>query len=177
MIGMDETAHTSSPEAPEFDQRGTVEPGAQPAAEPGRRAGMSSRQWWSLVVIVPVVLIGAFLAARALGGDDGPTVGMRITDATDIDDAGDVDWFYRIPPGTAQRIAAGEIVEIVPSELVVELNDTIRIVNDDSSAHVVGVFFVGAGETVTQRFQSVGVLEGECSVHPSGSFSLRVVDA
>jgi plastocyanin len=134
---------------------------------------MSRGQWLALALIVPVVLIGAFVAARTLGGDDGPSVGMRIADA-DVEDA---DWFYRIPAGTADRIAAGEPVEIVPAELTVELGDTIRIVNDDSSAHIVGVFFVGAGETVTQQFQSVGVLEGECSVHPSGSFSLRVVDA
>lgn len=147
-----------------------------PASEdsPVVRAGMSTRQWWLLALIVPVVLIGAFVAARALGGDDGPSVGMRITEADGVEEA---DWFYRIPAGTAERIAAGEAVEIVPAELVVELGDTIRIVNEDSSAHVVGVFFVGAGETVTQQFQSVGVLEGECSVHPSGSFSLRVVDA
>jgi hypothetical protein len=34
---------------------------------------------------------------------------------------------------------------------------------------------VAAGETLTQRFKSEGVLEGDCSVHPSGSFTLRVV--
>lgn len=139
-----------------------------------RRAGMSGRQWLALALIVPVVLIGAFVAIRTFGGDDGPSVGMRIANAQGVEDA---DWFYRIPAGTADRIAAGEPVEIVPAELTVELGDTIRIVNDDSSAHIVGVFFVGAGETVTQQFQSVGVLEGECSVHPSGSFSLRVIDA
>lgn len=144
-----------------------------PGDEPIRRAGMTRRQWLALALIVPVVLIGAFVAARAVGGDDGPRVGMRLAEA-DVEDA---DWFYRIPAGTADRIAAGEAVEIVPAELTVELGDTIRIVNDDTSAHIVGVFFVGAGETVTQQFQSVGVLEGECSVHPSGSFSLRVVDA
>ncbi len=138
------------------------------------RVGMSGRQWLALALIVPVVLIGAFVAAREFGGDDGPRVGIRLAEAEDV---GDVDWSYRIPAGTADRIAAGEAVEIVPAELTVELGDTIRIVNEDSSAHIVGVFFVGAGETVTQQFQSVGVLEGECSVHPSGSFSLRVVDA
>ena len=40
-----------------------------------------------------------------------------------------------------------------------------------------GVFFVAAGETLTQRFNNVAVLEGECSVHPSGSFTLRVVES
>ena len=165
MNGMNDINDTNAP------------PADRPAhgVEPTRRGGMSTRQWWSLALIVPVVLIGAFVAAREFGGgDDGPSVGMRITEAAGVED---VDWFYRIPVGTADRIAAGEAVEIVPAELVVQLGDTIRIVNDDSSAHIVGVFFVGAGEPVTQQFQSVGVLEGDCSVHPSGSFSLRVIDA
>jgi hypothetical protein len=38
------------------------------------------------------------------------------------------------------------------------------------------VFFVAAGETLTQRFNSPAVLAGECSVHPSGAFTLRVVE-
>ena len=57
------------------------------------------------------------------------------------------------------------------------VGESIRIVNDDVVGHVVGVFYVGAGETLTQRFDSPGELSGECSVHPSGSFTLRIVEA
>lgn len=138
-----------------------------------RRGGMSARQWVAIAILVPLVAIGAFVASRALGGDDGPP-GLQIGAAGD--DVSEFDWDYVIPPGTADRINRGETVEIVPGELTVEVGDTIRIVNDDIVDHVVGVFYVRAGSTLTQRFQSAGVLEGTCSVHSSGAFVLNVVE-
>lgn len=126
-------------------------------------------------------VVSATLAVAVLGGayqlgarsdDDEPASGIDITSASD---ATVFDHDFLIPEGTAERIADGEQIEIVPAELVVEVGDTLRIVNEDSSDHVVGVFFVAAGETLTQRFNSEAVLEGECSVHPSGAFTLRVV--
>lgn len=142
-----------------------------PVAEPARRGGMSRRQWVILIVLVPVVLIGAFAIGRAVRGGDDSAPGLQLDGA---DDATEFDWDYVIPEGTAARINAGENVEIVPADLTVHVGDTIRITNNDVSDHIVGVFFVGAGETLTQRFKSAGVLAGECSVHPSGSFTLRV---
>ena len=125
-----------------------------------------------LAILVPVVLAGAYLIGSR-SGDERRSAGIDVTSA---DDETEFDFDYVIPPGTAERIAAGEPVEIVPAELVVEVGDSLRIVNEDSSDHIVGVFFVAAGETLTQRFNSVALLEGECSVHQSGSFSLRVVE-
>lgn len=148
-------------------------PAPHDESEVRRRGGMSATQWLLLAIIVPVVLVLAFLLGRALDGSDDPAVGLRIGAA---DDASEFDWDYRIPRGTADRIAAGVAVEIVPAELTVHVGDTIRIVNEDTAAHIVGAFFVGAGETLTQRFQSAGELEGTCSVHPSGSFTLRVLE-
>lgn len=140
-------------------------------AAPVHRAGMSGLQWLLLIVIVPLVVVAAVVGARAVGSDDPVAPGLQLGNA---EDAQSFDWDYVIPPGTAARIDAGEKVEIVPAELIVRVGDTIRIVNNDTADHIVGVFFVGAGETLTQRFQSVGVLQGECSVHPSKSFTLRV---
>lgn len=131
---------------------------------------MSRTQWITLVVLVPVVIISALLIGGMLA-DDGAGGAVSISDASE-ETAFDYD--FVIPPGTADRIAAGEEVEIVPAELDVHVGDSIRIVNDDSEGHVVGLFYVGAGETLTQRFNSEGVLEGECSVHPSGEFTLVV---
>jgi hypothetical protein len=134
---------------------------------------VSRRQWVVLAVLVPAILIGAFAIRQAVQSDDDPIPGLQLDDA---DEATEFDWDYLIPKGTAARINAGELVEIVPAELTVELGDTIRIVNADIVDHIVGVFYVGAGETLTQRFKSAGVLEGECSVHPSGAFTLTVLD-
>lgn len=135
-------------------------------------ARMSRIQIVVVAVLVPVVLVAAFLIGANTGGDD-TSAGIDVTRA---DDATEFEHDYLIPAGTAERIEAGESIEIVPAELVVEVGDALRIVNEDSADHVVGVFFVAAGETLTQRFNSTAVLEGECSVHPSGSFTLRVVE-
>lgn len=134
---------------------------------------MSRRQWIIVAILVPLVAIGSFLTSRALSGDD-DAPGLRIGGAGD---ATEFDWDYFIPAGTADRINRGDDVAIVPAELTVTVGDTIRIVNDDDVDHVVGVFYVRARSTLTQRFRSAGVLEGECSVHPSGAFSLTVVEA
>jgi hypothetical protein len=133
---------------------------------------MSKLQVVALVIIVPLVLAGAYLIGSSSGDDDSPA-GVDIVSA---DDATRFEHDFLIPLGTAERIEAGEKIEIVPAELVVEVGDALRIVNEDVSDHIVGVFFVAAGETLTQRFKSEAVLEGECSVHPSGAFTLRVVD-
>jgi hypothetical protein len=91
----------------------------------------------------------------------------------DVSDA-PADYDYLIPPGTGDRIRAGEDVEILPGELDVQVGETIRIVNEDTEGHFVGIFYVGPNETVTQRFASPGEFAGQCSVHPSGTLLLRV---
>ena len=50
----------------------------------------------------------------------------------------------------------------------------IEIENEDDRGHLVGPFFVGAGETLRQRFSSPGEFTGECTVHPSGQITLTV---
>lgn len=134
---------------------------------------MSKVQTIVLAVLVPIVLVGAYLIGTR-SGDDQQRTGIDVTSA---EDANEFQHDYVIPAGTAAQLAAGESIEIVPAELVVEVGDALRIVNRDSADHVVGVFFVAAGETLTQRFNSPVVLEGECSVHPSGAFKLRVVES
>ena len=54
--------------------------------------------------------------------------------------------------------------------------DTIRIENQDDRGHTVGPFFVGANETLTQRFSTPGEFESVCTVHraPSGQLVLIV---
>lgn len=115
----------------------------------------------------------AVLALVGLGACSGDEQPESIV-VTDVDDVGDFDHEFVIPAGTGDRIQAGEDVEIVPRELVVRVGDSLRIVNEDDQGHAVGVFYVGSGETLTQRFDSPGVLEGLCDIHPSGTFTLRV---
>lgn len=81
---------------------------------------------------------------------------------------------YVIPAGTGARIDAGERIEIIPAELEVRVGEVLQIVNEDDRGHVIGAFYVAASETLRQTFSSPGELSGECSVHPSGSFTLTV---
>lgn len=115
--------------------------------------------------ILAVVLL-TFLGACSGGKDDALIV--------DEPGASEFDYDYLIPQGTGDRIRAGEDVEILPAELEVKVGETIRIVNEDGEGHFVGIFYVGAGESVTQRFSSPGEYTGQCSIHPSGQLSLRI---
>ena len=131
---------------------------------------MSRTQRIILVVLIPVVVIGGLLIGRSVRpGDDGNNIGIA-----NADDTASFEYEYVIPDGTAERIAGGEQIDIVPRELTVQVGESIRIVNDDQEGHVVGVFYVGAGETLTKRFTSPGELSGSCTVHSDGEFTLRV---
>ena len=81
---------------------------------------------------------------------------------------------YVIPEGSGDLIARGEPLDILPQQLDAVLGETIQIVNDDTIGHVLGPWFVGAGETIRQRFANTGTVEGYCSVHPDESFTITV---
>jgi hypothetical protein len=123
-----------------------------------------TRRWVTALAAITLVSVSG------CGDDETP----RTVAVSDVDDAGEFDHEYVIPAGTGDLISDGVDVDIVPRELVVSVGDSIRIVNEDDRGHTVGVFYVGAGETLTQRFDSAGVLEGLCDIHSSGSFTLRV---
>ncbi len=116
------------------------------------------------------IAAGALLVLAACGADEG---GPLIEQG---EESAAADYAYLIPDGTADRLAAGEQVEIIPGSLEVRVGEVIRVVNEDDEGHFVGIFFVGAGETVTQRFASPGEFEGNCTIHPSGRLVLTVTE-
>ena len=117
--------------------------------------------------------IATVLVLGACGSDDDADGPPRLEEADEVD-APEHD--YLIPPGTGEQLDAGEEVTILPSALEARVGETIRIVNDDDRGHVVGVFFVGAGETLTQTFTSPGEFSGSCTVHTDGQFTLEVTE-
>lgn len=121
---------------------------------------------WLLAALLAVGMVVGWWVVGAI--DDGAIA------LSDVDGSGAFDYEFVIPAGTGERVDRGEEVGVVPRELVVHVGESIRIVNDDERGHAVGVFYVGAGETLTQRFDSPGVREARCDVHPSGRFTLRV---
>ena len=126
---------------------------------------------WRFGLAVAIASITGIAFGATMLNDDAPRPGLS---AAEDDAAADYD--FVIPVGTGERIDAGERIDILPAKLQVTVGESIRITNDDSRGHVVGVFYVGAGETLTQSFTAPGVLTGECTVHSSGVFTLTVVE-
>lgn len=83
---------------------------------------------------------------------------------------------YTIPLGAGEAYDAGTPLEILPADLQVRVGDVIEIVNEDERGHLVGPFYVGAGETLRQRFNAPGEFIGECTVHPSGEIVVTVTE-
>lgn len=79
-----------------------------------------------------------------------------------------------VAAGTADRLDAGETVELLPATLEVAVGDQLEIVNDDDVVHQVGPYTVAPAQTLRQRFTSPGTLEGACTLHPSGEIRIVV---
>ena len=79
-----------------------------------------------------------------------------------------------IPAGTGDRIDAGEDVQLVPRELEVSVNDTIRIVNEDDRVFDVGPFVVTPNSTLEHTFDRPGRFSGACTLHPDDAFTVVV---
>lgn len=119
-------------------------------------------------------ILGPFLIALALvlSGCSKDDADLSLDDAS-LEVA---DFNYVIPAGSGERIDAGEVLDILPQRLEAKVGQIIRISNEDDRGHLIGPFFVGAHEQLSQRFSSVGELSGECSVHPSGQFVVVVTE-
>ena len=84
------------------------------------------------------------------------------------------DYEYTIPLGAGLALDAGTPLEILPGDFDARVGETIQIVNEDDRGHLVGPWFVGAGETMRQTFKTPGEFIGECTVHPSGQIVVTV---
>jgi hypothetical protein len=110
------------------------------------------------------------VAAAVLAGCGGGEQGI-VADDTGVTAP---DYRFVIPPGAGEALDRGEPLEVLPGEMQVRVGEVIEIVNEDDRGHLAGPFFVGAGETLRQRFASPGEFIGECTVHPSGQLVLVV---
>lgn len=115
-------------------------------------------------IVVTTVVLGL---VAGCGADDEVSVSEPAADRA-------ADHQFTITPGTGEAMDRGEQVDILPAELDVRVGHVLEIVNQDDRGHLVGPFFVGAGETLRQEFTSPGTFEGICTVHPSGQFVLTV---
>lgn len=117
------------------------------------------------------LLVAVALAASACGGSE-QVFGVS-------DSSGDVvaEFNYEIPVGAGEQLDQGTPLEILPGELRATVGQSIEIVNLDDRGHLVGPWYVGAGETLRQEFTSPGEFIGICTVHPSGEIKVIVEEA
>lgn len=127
---------------------------------PSRSTSTTPRAASGRLCAVVALLASLALLLGACGGDDGGAEQPTFS--------------YVIPAGAGVDIENGKPLDILPAQIDAKLNETIQIVNNDDRAHLLGPWYVGAGETLRQRFTEPGVFDGECSVHPSGEFTVVV---
>jgi plastocyanin len=85
-------------------------------------------------------------------------------------------WSYTVPPGTGARIEAGEQLYVFPARLDVHVGDELVIRNDDVRVAQVGPYLVDRNSTLTQTFTRTGIIQGFCSIHPSGRVTIEIHD-
>jgi hypothetical protein len=112
--------------------------------------------------------IAAFAAAAALALAV-PLVASRLVDQPEGEE-----YVFEIPAGTADRLAAGEDVEVLPADLRLDLRDRLVVVNLDDRAHQIGPFPVAPGERLERRFSDAVSFSGFCSLHADGSIDIEV---
>ena len=130
-------------------------PDAPDRRGPTQRPRPPSR--WRPALLVLLVLVGAAAIGAALR-QELTTGQVRV----------------EIAAGTAERIDAGEAIELLPRTLEVTVGDRLEIVNDDDVTHEVGPYTVAPGQTLRQTFTTPGTLEGACTLHPSGAIAIVV---
>jgi hypothetical protein len=129
----------------------------------------------AVVGAIVLVLFGSGVAVLVATRDD--RAGDNATLEVLQENEGQVDYDYVIPAGTQDAKLRGELVEIMPSSLDVQVGESIRIRNDDDAGAMVGIFYVGAGEVVSMRFTTPGTLSGACDVSADGTFTINVAES
>lgn len=153
-------------------------------APPPPRTGIRGRYLAFLAVGLLLLAGSGALVVSNLVGDDGEQAGApklvvdeKGYETLEPEIAADGTITYVIPAGTRDRIAAGEDLAVIPASITIEVGQHLILRNEDSDAHIAGPFFVGPGEESSYSFSEPKVIEGDCTIHPSGSFEIRVVAA
>jgi hypothetical protein len=125
--------------------------GSRLEVEDARRA----RAWWFVAGAVGLVVV--------------PLAASRLFDQPE-----GVAHTFEIPLGTADRLAAGEDVAVLPENLSFKVRDRLVVTNHDDEVHYVGAFPVAPGQTLDKRFSDAVSLSGFCSLHASGRLTIDI---
>lgn len=136
------------------------------------------------LVAAVVVVMGGFMLAAC--GDDGSATGTKgsttslptsSAPTTSTTPREPVTHDFVIPSGTAEKLARGEDVDVIPATLEVHVGDRIQVSNDDSELARLGIFDVRPGETVSMNFNTPGQMEGVIFSDDSGGCGKPPADA
>ena len=81
---------------------------------------------------------------------------------------------FVIPPGTQEKLEAGEEAVDFPNEIILNAGDTIVIENQDNAVHSFGPFTILPNTTLTKRFDTARVYENSCTFHQDKTMKLVV---
>lgn len=79
-----------------------------------------------------------------------------------------------IPEGTAEKVANGEEVASIPSEMVFIVGDVLVVNNLDSAEHELGPIFVPPGTSARLKLDEADELAMACSFRPSKYLGLTI---
>jgi hypothetical protein len=114
-----------------------------------------------------IALIGGIVALVAVVAGGAWWWSIRPSEARQV--------VFTVPPGTVNRMAAGEPVNILPGtiDIVLDQQDTLVIRNEDTQPIQIGPYKIQPGQQFSQRFYNPGTFDLLCSVHESER--LRIV--
>jgi hypothetical protein len=81
---------------------------------------------------------------------------------------------FVIPAGTAQRIADGEAVDILPDDQVFVVGDVLRVQNNDQEAHQLGPIWAPPGASGSLVLEKPARLKVDCSFQSARILGLEV---
>ncbi len=79
-----------------------------------------------------------------------------------------------IPAGTAETIRQGKRPLDIPQEMQFVLGDTLRIINQDSENHQLGVLYIPANSSASLKLESVDNMAVECSFQTGSYLGITV---
>jgi hypothetical protein len=72
-----------------------------------------------------------------------------------------------IPPGTSERVDAGETPPTIPKTMNFVVGDTLVVINQDSVDHQLGTLWIPAGNSASMRLEIEQNYALECSFQPA----------
>jgi hypothetical protein len=116
-----------------------------------------------LVGLIALVLFASSGCRAGPGQSAQPTTPARLVEIV-------------VPLGTADRVARGETVTVMPARLELRVGDTLRIHNQDVVDQPVGPFIVKAGQVQELRYGAPGRYQGYCLLAEGETYEIVVTE-